>query len=257
MSYSLIELQKGAVARLTINDPDKANAMSPDMAPEFRAAVLELKADPQVRAVILTGKGRAFSAGGRLEMLEELGRNPWQRNRDYMLQFYGNYMSLLELDVPVLAAINGAAVGAGLLIALTADIRVANEKAKLGVNFVKLGLHPGLGGTLTLPLLIGYPRAAELLYTGKLITGAEAAQMGLVNHAVAPENVLVKTEELAAEIAANAPQTIRLLKRNLRTRLFRELQSALQDEAAAQAAAGGPELEEGISAAREKRPPKF
>ncbi len=256
MPYQLVRLELGRITRLTFSDPGKANVMSPDMAPEFAAAVQEIKAHAETRVVILTGEGKAFSGGGHLGMIEELGRHSWSRNREYMLDFYKKYMSLLELDVPVVAAINGAAVGAGLLVAMTADLRVAADDAKMGVNFVKLGLHPGLGGTFTLPFLLGYARAAELLYTGKLITGAEAAAMGLVNKAVPRDEVSAAAEALAGEIAANAPLTMRALKRNLRSRLFRELQLVLDDESAAQAAAGA-ELEEGIKAAKERRPAEF
>lgn len=254
--YKYVKLERGVVSKLILNEPDKANVMSPEMAPEFRDAVAELRADERVRAVVLTGAGKAFSGGGRLEMIEELTRHDWARNRDYMLDFYAKYLSLFQLDVPVIAAINGAAVGAGFLISMAADIRIASENAKLGVNFVKLGLHPGLGGTFTLPALLGHARAAELLFTGKLITGAEAAQMGLVNRAVPAEQVLPAAMAMAEEIAANAPLTIKTLKKNLKARYLRELQLALDDEAAAQAA-GGAELVEGIAAAKEKRAPKF
>lgn len=256
MSYRFLKIEPGRVTQLVLNDPDKANAMSPDMATEFRDAVAAIGRDNAVRAVVITGAGKAFSAGGRLEMIEELGRHPFHRNRDYMLDFYGKFLSLLELDVPVVAAINGAAVGAGLLLALTADIRIASTTAKMGVNFVKLGLHPGLGGTFTLPELIGHARAAELFYTGKLISGDEAAAMGLVNRAVPVDEVLPAAMSMAAEIAANAPQTIRTLKENLKARRLRELQLALESEAAAQAASGD-ELGEGIAAAKEKRVPNF
>jgi enoyl-CoA hydratase/carnithine racemase len=257
MPYRFIKLEPGRVAKLILNEPEKANAMSPEMAPEFQAAVNELRANPDVRVVVVTGEGKAFSGGGRLEMIEDLGNQSWVRNRDYMLDYYGKFLSLFTLDVPVIAAINGAAVGAGLLLAMTADIRVASETAKMGVNFVKLGLHPGLGGTFTLPTLLGYPRAAELLYTGRLVTGAEAERMGMVNQAVPLDQVMPVALKMAEEIAANAPQTIRTLKKNLKARLLRELTMALDDEAAAQAAAGGPELSEGISAAKAKRPAKF
>lgn len=254
--YRYVKVETGAVSVLTLNEPEKANVMSPEMAPEFHAAVEALRADESVRCVVVTGAGKAFSGGGRLEMIEELTRHPWTRNRDYMLDFYAKYLSLFQLDVPVVAAINGAAVGAGLLLAMAADIRIASETAKMGVNFVKLGLHPGLGGTFTLPALLGHARAAELLFTGKLITGAEAAQMGLVNRAVPAAEVLPEAMRVAEEIAANAPRTMRTLKKNLKARYLRELQLALDDEAAAQAA-GGDELAEGIAAAKEKRPPKW
>jgi enoyl-CoA hydratase/carnithine racemase len=257
MTYQYIRVEHGRIAKLTLNEPEKANAMSPEMAPEFRDAVAGLKADPEVRVVVLTGAGKAFSGGGRLEMIEELGRQPFVRNRDYMLDYYAKYMALFSLDVPVVAAINGAAVGAGMLIAMTADIRIASDQAKMGVNFVKLGLHPGLGGTFTLPTLLGYSRAAELFFTGRLVSGAEAVALGLVNRVVPPEQLLPEALAVAEEIAANAPQTIRTLKKNLKGRMLRELQLCLDDEAAAQASGGGPELSEGIAAAKEKRKPNF
>ncbi len=256
MSRKRVRVERGQVTKLILDEPDKANAMSPEMADDFYEAVEAIRADDAARVVILTGEGKQFSGGGRLEMLEELVANDWNRNRDYMLHFYKRYMSLFELDIPVIAAINGAAVGAGLLIAMTADIRIASESAKMGVNFVKLGLHPGLGGTFTLPLLLGYAQEAELLYTGKLVKGEEALRLGLVNQVVPAERLAAAADEMAAEIATNAPKTIRVLKRNMKSRLLRELQSALNDEAAAQASAGA-ELQKGLAAAKSRRTAEF
>jgi enoyl-CoA hydratase len=169
-SLLLVERDAG-VAILTFNDPERRNAMTQAMGEAFAECVTELAADPEVRAVILTGAGRAFSAGGDLGMIGSRAREGAQRPglgrrgiRDAMRSFYKLFLSVRDLPCPTIAAVNGAAIGAGLCVALACDVRVASGEAKLGLNFTALGLHPGMGATWTLPRLVGPALAAEILF---------------------------------------------------------------------------------------------
>jgi enoyl-CoA hydratase len=265
----------GHVATLTLNDPERRNAMSQAMGETFAARVAELARDPGLRAVILTGAGRAFSAGGDLSMIQgradQAGPGPSTGGpgrgapggarpavRDAMRAFYGLFLTLRDLPCPTIAALGGAAVGAGLCVALACDVRIASATARLGLNFTALGLHPGMGATWTLPRLVGPARAAELLYSGRLVTGEEAAAMGLVNRAVAPERVLPAARELAAEFAAAAPLANRAVKRALARTASATLEDQLGFEAEEQAACFATrDVQEGLAAARERRKPVF
>jgi len=172
--------------------------------------------------VILTGAGRAFSAGGDLGMIQERADHgasePGRARRsirEAMRSFYQLFLSVREIPCPTLAALNGHAIGAGLCVALACDVRIAAEDAKLGLNFTRLGLHPGMGATWTLPRLVGSARAAELLFSSRILTGAEAAAIGLVSRAVPREQVLPAARELAAAFATCAPLAVRGVKRAL------------------------------------------
>ena len=183
----------GPVATLVLNDPERRNAMSQAMGEAFSARIAELAADPGLRAAILTGAGPAFSAGGDLAMIQARadegaagGRAARRAIRDRMRAFYQLFLAVRDLPCPTIAALNGSAIGAGLCVALACDLRIASATARLGLNFTALGLHPGMGATWTLPRLVGPARAAELLYSSRLLDGAEAAAIGLVNRAVAP-----------------------------------------------------------------------
>jgi len=261
----LLLTRDGDVATLTLNDPDRRNAMSQAMGESFAAHVAELSGSDSLRAVVLTGAGRAFSAGGDLGMIEERAREgaadpaaAHARIRDGMRAFYGLFLSLRDLACPTIAAINGAAVGAGLCVALACDVRIASATAKLGLNFTALGLHPGMGATWTLPRLVGPAHAAELLYASRTISGAEAANIGLVNRAVAPEAVLPSARELAATFAANGPLAVRGVKRALARSPGASLEDQLDFEADVQARCFASEdVHEGLAAVREKRAPRF
>src|SRR5262245_13127235 len=200
------------VVTLRLNDPERRSAMSRAMGAAFAARVAELARDGELRAVILTGTGQAFCAGGDLGMIQErvgqAAARPEAARRvvgDAMRSFYRLFLSVRDLPCPTIAAIQGSAVGAGLCVALACDVRIASATARLGLNFTALGLHPGMGATWTLPRLVGPARAAELLYSARLVSGEEAAAIGLVNRTVAPEEVLPAARALAAEIAAAGP----------------------------------------------------
>jgi enoyl-CoA hydratase/carnithine racemase len=262
---TLLLSRDGDVATLTFNDPDRMNAMSQAMGEAFTARVAELAQSDSLRAVILTGAGRAFSAGGDLGMIEERAREASEDTaaahasvRDGMRAFYGLFLSLRDLPCPTIAAINGAAIGAGLCVALACDVRIAAASAKLGLNFTALALHPGMGATWTLPRLVGPAHAAELLFASRILTGAEAAEIGLVNRAVAPESVLTGAREMAAAFAANGPLAVQGVKRALAQSAGASLEAQLDFEADLQARCfASQDVHEGLAAVRERRDPRF
>jgi enoyl-CoA hydratase/carnithine racemase len=261
----ILPARDGDVVTLTFNQPDRLNAMTQAMGEAFRAAVAELTGDARLRAVILTGAGRAFSAGGDLTMIEgraaqgaAKGPSGRRQIRDGMRAFYQLFLSLREVPCPVIAAINGAAIGAGLCVALACDVRIAASEAKLGLNFTQLGLHPGMGATWTLPRLVGPARAAEILYSSRPLRGEEAAAIGLVNRALPAPEVLPAARALAAEFAAAAPLAVRGVKRALRRSETASLEDQLDFEASEQAACfESKDVQEGLAAARERRAAKF
>jgi len=257
----LLERDPDGVATLTIDDPQRRNAMTAAMGAELSDRCQELAADGELRAVVLTGTPPAFSAGGDLDMLEELARRTRQEAFDAtttMRSFYDRFLRVAELPVPVIAAINGHAVGAGLCVALAADLRIVAEDAKVGLNFSRLGLHPGMGATWFLPRVLGAERAAAWLYSGALYDGRSAAAQGLALEAVATDEVLPRARSLAREIAGASPVVVRQLKRSLRLSPQLALDASLEQEAAAQAISYGSEdLKEGLAAARDRRTPEF
>jgi len=265
MSDELILVERDDdVATLTFNDPEHRNAMTQAMGEAFADLVAGIAASAP-RAVILTGAGRAFSAGGDLDMIESRARQGAERPglarreiRDAMRSFYKLFLSVRDIPCPTIAALNGAAVGAGLCVALACDLRVAARDAKLGLNFTRLGLHPGMAATWTLPRLVGTARAAELLYTGELVTGEEAFEMGMVNRAVSRDEVLPTAYELARRCALSAPEAVRGVKRALARTLDATLEDQLSFEAHEQAGCFETrDVHEGLAAIREKRAPAF
>jgi enoyl-CoA hydratase len=263
-SCLLSEREDGIVV-LTLNDPERRNAMTRAMGEEIAARVADLARDPGLRAAVLTGAGRAFSAGGDMAMLEERARKGEQpaagsraATRDAMREFYGLFLRVRELPFPIVAALNGHAIGAGLCVALACDLRVASREARLGLNFARLGVHPGMGATWTLPRLVGPAHAADLLFTGRLLSGEEAARIGLVNAAVAPEQVLPEALALARAVAANAPGVVRAAKRALARSASASLEDQLDFEAERQAESfETADVREGLAALRERRDPRF
>ncbi|NDC37739.1 MAG: enoyl-CoA hydratase/isomerase family protein [Proteobacteria bacterium] len=258
MATVLFEQVTPHIGKIILNDPESLNAMSEGMATEFRELVARLKSAATLpRALILTGAGRAFSAGGDLAMLKQKTTLSKQQNQERMLWFYDSFLSVLDLEVPLIAAINGHAIGAGLCVASACDIRLVATGAKLGFTFVKLGLHPGMGATYMLPQVLGSAAARELLLTGRVVEAEEALCLGLVSKVVAPEMLPSEAHKVAEEIAANGPLCIRQLLRSVRSPAL-TLQSALQREALCQADNyAGAEFLEGVQATMEKRKPNF
>ncbi|MGH7287572.1 MAG: enoyl-CoA hydratase/isomerase family protein [Myxococcota bacterium] len=254
----LYEVQ-GGVAEITLNRAENRNAMTPDLLASLESAVERAKSDAALRCVIVTGRGKSFCAGAdfkarREESLEGRFRAPHERSYDT----YAPFLSLLDLEVPTIAAMQGHAIGGGLGLAIVCDLRVANAEARYGANFVRLGLSPGMANTYLLPRLMGVPNAVELLLTGRLVDGAEALHRGLVHYAVPEAFVLPKARALAAEIAAAAPLAVRWTKRTFYEGLVWDPRTAARREAAVQSRSfETDDFREGVAALLGKREPEF
>jgi enoyl-CoA hydratase len=190
-----------------------------------------------------------------LKKSEEL--TPYE-NRSFIRDFYPLFLSILKLDVPTIAAINGPAIGAGLCFALACDIRYIAEEAQVGVNFTRLGIHPGMGGTYFLPRIVGSEKACELFFTGKLIRGREAKEIGLVSEVFPAAELLNKTRELARDITKSAPVAVKMVKKALQYSMENNLESMMEYESYCQGVTFSSEdFKEGLSSMLEKRTPKF
>ncbi len=254
--------QDGHVCTLTLNQPDKRNPMSPELIEDLPGVIANIRADKSIRAVVITGAGRAFSAGADFRtlagLIEQSGLDGIAGVHAGITQLYAAFLPIAELEVPVIAAINGHAVGGGLGIALLADIRLVANEAKIGANFSRLGIHPGLGISHRLTQAVGHQVACELLFTGRLIRGPEAAQIGLCRRALPADEVLSAALTLAQEIAQAAPLAVRAIKKTLRTAGDEDVHSVLQKEAMAQAILSQTaDAAEGIQAQMARRTPTF
>ncbi len=195
-----------------LDNPDQRNAMSEEMTAAWAAAVDELAADRSVRAVVVTGEGSAFCSGGNTAWLAGEPDATVDDLRERMLPFYRAWLSIRRLEVPTIAAINGPAIGAGLCMALACDLRYAAAGARMGVPFVKIGIHPGMAGTFLLPDVVGGAAARDLMLTGRLVDADEALRLGLVSRVIDRERFLEEVLATAAGIAATAPIASRLTK---------------------------------------------
>jgi enoyl-CoA hydratase/carnithine racemase len=256
----LLYEQSGAVVTLTMNSPETRNVLTGNTAPnEFFDACARITADLSVRAVILTGAGTAFSAGGNLKHMQEMfdlspaQLRDWYRNG---VQRLAN--ALYNLEVPTIAAVNGPAVGAGCDLTCMCDIRIAAEGASFAESFVKVGLIPGDGGAWLLPRTVGMSKAAEMSFTGDTLTAADALACGLVSRVVAPDQLLPEARALAARIAVNPGGALRMAKRLLREGQNTRLDSMLEMSAGLQAIAHKTWYHvEAVNAFVEKRKPDF
>jgi len=259
MSYDTLVLEKeDGVATITLNRPDKLNSWNVELIDEVIAVADELNHDDTVRAVILTGAGRAFCAGGDLSL-------PLFDMRGYSLEMKNFFhkvnmipLSLRNLTKPIIAAVNGPAVGAGCAMALACDIIVASEAATFGMVFVNVGYHPDAGASYFLPRLIGVSRACEMIFTGRTVDAAEAEKIGLVNHVVPAESLMDKAKELARRIADGPQIAISLAKSCIYNGLQMTLEQALEQEVrSASLILQTEDQKEGTNAFREKRKPKY
>lgn len=257
MALVLQSIDSQGVATLTLNDEANLNAMSDEMAREFASAVTALKGNRSLRALILTGAGKAFSAGGHLSMLEAKRTKTAEENRKGMIEFYNSFLCMRDLNVPLIAAINGAAVGAGLCVACACDFRVASDLTKLGFTFLKLGLHPGMGATYFVPRIVGASVATELLVTGRVINAEEALKVGIISRVVSSSEVMTTARAIADEILTCGPEATAQLLQTMRGDPA-ELKRALDREAQCQSVNyAGAEFAEGVCAVKEKRLPSF
>jgi 2-(1,2-epoxy-1,2-dihydrophenyl)acetyl-CoA isomerase len=262
MAFLTVERRDG-VAILTLDRPDKLNALpDPGDGEEFRAVCDALNANADVRCVVMTGAGRAFSAGGdvkamlaRSDLFEGAGTAIRERYRRVVHRIV---RSVYELEAPLIAAVNGPAVGLGCDIAALADIRIASDRARFGVPFLKLGIIPGDGGAWLLPRTIGYARAAEMLFTGELIDAETAERWGLVNRVVPHDRLMDEALSLAETVAGQAPHALKLAKALLRQGREASYEAILEMSASAQALSHLTEDHlEGVRAHLEKRKPDF
>jgi 2-(1,2-epoxy-1,2-dihydrophenyl)acetyl-CoA isomerase len=262
MSILLYE-KKGPIALLTLNRPEMMNALGQEGdGPAVAAVCAQVAADPEIRVAILTGAGRAFSAGGDVKAMKEkagaFGGSPANIREGYRRNIHIIVKSIYNLEVPLISAINGPAIGLGCDVACMADIRIASETAKMGVTFLKLGLIPGDGGAWLLPRLIGASRAAELLFTGDVIDAKTAAEWGLVSIVVPADKLMEEAMALANKIAQQPPQALRLAKTLMRHGATSSYDTIMEMSAAAQALMHETEDHiEGVNAILEKRAPQF
>ena len=253
-----LERPRDGVAVLTLANPDQRNAMSEQMTSSWVSAVGELESDRSVRAVVVTGEGSAFCSGGNTSWIASEPDATVDQLRERMLPFYRAWLSIRRLEVPTIAAINGAAIGAGLCLALACDIRYAAAGARMGLPFVQLGMHAGMGGTYLLPEAIGAAHARDLLLTGRIVGAEEALGLGLVSRVIEPDAFRTEVMAAAEGIAGTAPIPSRLTKLALADGGHADLETCLQWEALAQPLTlATADLQEGIRAAREKRRPAF
>jgi enoyl-CoA hydratase/carnithine racemase len=259
MSSEPVLIQRdGPVTTLVLNRPDVRNAMSVEMTEAFAAAVESLRDDDSVRAVVVTGAGTAFCSGGDLSWIKPGPDASVPDMRRKMRSFYPRFLAVRALDVPVIAAINGPAVGAGLCLAMACDIRIAAENATLSAPFTKLGMHPGMAATYLLTRLVGTARASELLFTSRAVDAREAESIGLINRVVAAGELSEAAASMARDIAANAPIPMGMVKRAIYIAERADMETMLEYEGLAQPITMGTEdLLEGLTAVRERRPPTF
>jgi 2-(1,2-epoxy-1,2-dihydrophenyl)acetyl-CoA isomerase len=255
----ILEAKHDGIATLVMNRPDRLNALNNELAMAINDALGRIAEDDAVRVVVITGAGRAFCAGGDLGALWK-GRQTGATHELEPLLRAGMQMVLKmrTMPQPVIAAVNGAAAGAGMNIALAADIRIAAEESTFGQNFAKVGLFPDYGGTFFLPQLVGVSKAAELFYTGDMIDAKTALALGLVNQVVPAAQLEAAVKTLAQKIAQGPSLPIRAAKKALFASEEKELSKALDNEVREQIRCYlSDDCNEGIRAFFDKRPPKF
>jgi len=251
------------VAVLTLNRDDVRNALTGTaLVDEIVRAVEWVNKAADVSVLVLTGAGAAFSAGGNIKEMQLkqgiFAGSAAEIEGQYRQGIQRMTLAMASAEVPVIAAVNGAAIGAGFDLACMCDLRLASSDALIGETFINLGLIPGDGGSWYLQRLVGYQRAAELTFTGRLVQADEALALGLFLEVVAPEQLMTRAHELARQIAAKPPQATRMTKRLLRYATSHELDDLLQISAAYQAMLHQTEdHSEAVNAFLEKRPGRF
>jgi len=256
---AVLEKREGGVATLILNRPERMNALNKDLVLALNDALTRVEADQEINVVVLAGAGRAFCAGGDLNAI---GKGHQEKDLTELQPILRSGMQVVlkmrTLRQPIIAAVHGAAAGAGMNIALAADLRIASEDAMFGQNFAKVGLFPDYGGTFFLPQLVGPAKAAELFYTGDMITAAEALRLGIVNRVVPLAQLESEVRTLAQKIAQGPAIAIRAVKQTLFGRDKEELMALLNVEVEQQMKCfSSGDCGEGIRAFFEKRAPKF
>ena len=248
------------VATITLNRPERLNALNPGMREELLEAVTHSDARADVRVMVITGAGRGFCSGGDVKAMNEANEGGQSSAlsdkvapaRDKVV------LAMRDASKPLLAAVNGAAAGAGMNLALACDIRIASKQARFGQSFSRRGLHPDWGGTYFLPRIVGMAKACELIFTGKMIDADEALRLGIVSQLAEHDDLMATTMTLAHSIAAGPPIAIRLARRAMYRSQDSSLRDALEFETYAQnICRETADAKEGIKAFVEKREPRF
>lgn len=257
MEYKTIILEKdNSICRVFLNRPEALNSLDMVMRAELNDCLDVIANDTEIRAMVLTGKGRAFCAGSDITTLQQEFQPLAGRKR--LKDLHAWLKKLINLEIPVIAAVNGAAVGAGFNLALACDIVIASEKAKFCQSFLKIGLVPDSAGLYVLPRIVGLAKAKELMFTAKMIDSSEAKNLGLVNQVLPEAELITAANSLAQELANGPTGAIGLTKRILNISLSSDLESILEFEACAQDVCFRTEnFEEGKRAFFEKRKPIF
>lgn len=258
MSEAVEISRHGAVAVITLNDPKALNALSPEVKAGLQDAVPKVANDPGVRAIVLTGAGKAFCAGGDIRAMTNVEGRKAPAVRDRMRAVHSWGRLLLDCDKPVVAAVNGPAVGGGLALALLADIVIASRDAYFMSGYSKLGVLPDLGVLQTLPWAIGSLRAKEMIMLNRRYTGEEAVAIGLANRAVAPEALMTEALAVADELASGPTAMLTMSKVMMKRAFESSVEEFFEREAVSQTVAfGSAEFSEGVDAFLAKRKPKF
>ncbi|RLC68582.1 MAG: enoyl-CoA hydratase [Chloroflexi bacterium] len=257
----IIYTKEDGIATITLNRPQALNALTPRMHEEWLTAIEEAKSDDEVRVLVVTGAGRAFCSGRdmRYEMAAESATlSPFEISRHMRENIHGLALALAELDKPYIGSINGPAVGGGMDMASMCDIRIASERAKFSMAYIRFGIPPGGGGCYFLPRIVGIAKACELIWTGRMIDAEEALRIGYVSKVVPHDELEAATKELATQLAKGPSIAIRLAKRLIYRCLDLDLIKALEDHQTAMLIAQGTEdAKEGPLAFIEKREPIF
>ncbi|HKQ99353.1 MAG TPA: enoyl-CoA hydratase-related protein [Pyrinomonadaceae bacterium] len=262
MSYETVQLEMrdDKVAVITLNRPEALNALTVAMGQEFRSAMTEAR-ERGARAIVLTGAGRAFCAGGDLREMREMAKKEGRVQAFFdepLNLIHGCVRLIRETPVPVIAAVNGVATGGGCNFALACDLVLAAESAQFNQAFIKVGLTPDCGGTFILPRLVGWKRAAELLMTGEMVSAKAAAEMGMINRAVADGELMTEALNLASRLASAPTAALAQIKRMLDASATNDYNAQLDLEHKAQLQSGQTkDFSEGVAAFIEKRPPRF
>ena len=253
-----VERSASGLVLVTLDYPERRNAMSGEMTSAWGRLAAAIKMDPTVRAVVVTGAGTAFTSGGDTGWIGGDPDATVDELRTKMMAFYRTWLSMRDVPVPVIAAMNGAAVGAGACIALAADIRIASENAKFTVPFLKLGIHPGMATTYLLPEVVGVAAARDLLLTGRVIGAQRMLELGLVSEVLPADGFVDAACALGETVASMAPIATRLTKAALLRGGMDSIDECIHWEALAQPITmATADLQEGLSAAAQKRPPHF
>jgi enoyl-CoA hydratase/carnithine racemase len=261
MSEVVLYEQEGGVVTLTLNEPDTRNAISPAIVDALVDYVARINADLSVGCVILTGAGKGFSSGGNVNKIKERSTqpaSPVEVRRGYQQNIQRVPLALYSLEAPLIAAVNGAAVGVGCDLATMCDIRIAGRSAKFAESFLRVGLISGDGGAWYLPRAVGLSKAYEMTFTGRFVEADEAARIGLVSKVVDDDRLLEEACAMAREIAAQPVHSLRLAKRLMRDSQQISLPLSLDIASSMQALAHHTkDQQEAVAAFMEKRVPQF